>query len=114
MAKRKIIPVSDYSDWSILRTIKEAENVSKWNPWLAHLWMSEALNGIDLDNPYYNEFDLAAARINSFWATIKNFNWYNEEDFWGAIDRPTTCTYIQSTNGSINFIDNVDNFSLKK
>ena len=39
-----------YSDWSRLKTFKEAVNVSRWNPWLAHEWMNEACRGISIND----------------------------------------------------------------
>ena len=42
-----------YSDWGIKRTIREAENVSRWNPWKCHEWMEEARDRMDLDNLFH-------------------------------------------------------------
>lgn len=106
--RKKAVPTTGYISWGIKRTIKEAENVSRWNPWLGHLWMEEARNSIDLDNPFYTEFDEAAARINNFWRIIKGFSWYEEADFWGALDRPPECTYIKSTLGDVDFSESLD------
>lgn len=71
-----------YSNWTIRRTIREAENVSRWNPWLAHAWMEEARDQLSLDTPLYSEFDEAVDRINKYWLTISKFRWYNEAQFW--------------------------------
>lgn len=71
-----------YSNWSIRRTISEAENVARWNPWLAHEWMEEALNQLSLDNPFYSEYNNAVDRINYRWELLKKFEWFNEGEFW--------------------------------
>lgn len=106
--RKKAIPTGGYSSWSTARTLREAENVSRWNPWLAHLWMEEARNSINLDNPLYTDFNDVAARINSYWRIISRFHWYNEETFWEAIDRPPTRTYITSIGEDIEFAKVVD------
>ena len=71
-----------YSDWGVRRTIREAENVSRWNPWLAHAWMEEAHDQLSLDAPFFDEFDAAVERINTYWLTIAKFRWYDETSFW--------------------------------
>ena len=45
MAKKSVQSnlISGYSAWSRSRTIDEAHNISRWNPWLAHEWMKEAI-----------------------------------------------------------------------
>jgi hypothetical protein len=102
MAKRKAyLPdkysSAGYSDWGIKRTIREAENVARWNPWLAHAWMSEAKNQLSLDSPYYSEYDAAVERINAYWDSIKSHRWYNEAEFWaieGEIQPPQKLSSI--------------------
>ena len=105
--KTKIINTS-YTIWPILRTIKEAEGVARWNPWLAYSWMEEVRNEISLDKPFYYEFDEAAARINNRWRLNSEFPWYVESDFWEAEDRPAERTYIESTRGGIEFAQSLD------
>lgn len=86
-----------YSDWGIKRTIREAENVARWNPWLAHSWMQEALDQLSLDAPFYKEFDDAVERINKYWLTIAQFRWYDETEFWnieGTYYQPKLLTKI--------------------
>ena len=54
-----------YTVWSVLRTIREAENIARWNPWLAHDWMEEARDRLDIYSaPYHEEYDAAVNRIN--------------------------------------------------
>jgi hypothetical protein len=71
-----------YCDWGIKRTIREAENISRWNPWLAHQWMDEAHDRISLDDPYYSDFNNAVERINYSWLRMHRFRWFNESSFW--------------------------------
>ena len=52
-----MVSTADYSDWGIKRTIREAENVARWNPWKAHEWMNEARDRMDLDNMFFDEYD---------------------------------------------------------
>ena len=49
MVDRIVNPLNaiGYSDWGIKRTIREAENVSRWNPWKCHEWMEEARDRMD-------------------------------------------------------------------
>lgn len=86
MAKKQTLPPKysavGFSDWGIKRTIREAENISRWNPWLALAWMSEARDQLSLDAPYFIEYDEAAERINNYWTMITKFRWYNEAEFW--------------------------------
>ena len=42
MAKAKPVQfgtLTGYNDWGVMRTIREAENIARWNPWKAHEWM---------------------------------------------------------------------------
>jgi hypothetical protein len=71
-----------YSVWPIRRTISEAVNISRWNPWLAHAWMEEARNQLSLDNPFYSEYNQAVERINQYWLNMRNFIWFDETEFW--------------------------------
>lgn len=86
-----------YSDWGVRRTIREAENVARWNPWLAHAWMEEARNQISLDKPFYSDFDEAVERINTRWRILRCFSWFDEDEFWelnGESRSPKYLTYI--------------------
>tara|TARA_R110000782_G_scaffold81711_1_gene161220 strand:+ start:1711 stop:2022 length:312 start_codon:yes stop_codon:yes gene_type:complete len=77
-----------YTVWDIRRTIREAENVSRWNPWLGHLWMEEAANSLTLDAPFFAEYNAAVKRINARWLLLPRLNWFNEVEFW-ALDGET-------------------------
>ena len=52
-----MVSTGDYSDWGIKRTIREAENVARWNPWKAHEWMNEARDRMDLDNMFFDFYN---------------------------------------------------------
>jgi hypothetical protein len=100
MAKKQSLPTkhsaSGYTNWDTRRTIREAENVARWNPWLAHAWMNEARNQLSLDRPFFNEYDNAVTRINTRWILLKQFRWFNEADFWtfdGECLPPTLLSY---------------------
>ena len=72
-----------YTDWSVLRTIWEAENISRWNPWICHEWMEEAANRLDIVfAPYYKEYNKAVHKINAQWKRNTKYRWYNEKEFW--------------------------------
>ena len=72
-----------YTVWSVVRTIREAENIARWNPWLAHDWMSEAMDRLDIyEAPYHDTYNEAAHRINSLWRSYRKHHWYNEKEFW--------------------------------
>ena len=82
-----------YAVWDIRRTLREAENVARWNPWLAHQWMEEARNALTLDTPFYSEYDRAVDRINHRWLLLKRLRWFNELEFW-EIDGETNETTL--------------------
>jgi hypothetical protein len=80
-----------YSNWSVMRTIREAENIARWAPWKTHEWMNDAQQRLDIVRaPYHEEYDAAVSRINYLWKTNRSHRWYNERDFWmdGKISRP--------------------------
>ena len=86
MAKAKPIAfgsVTGYHDWSVMRTIREAENIARWNPWKAHEWMEEARQRLDLFNaPYHDQFDTAVHNINNLWRSNMRCHWYDSKTFW--------------------------------
>ena len=86
MARKRTLPAKysavGYAVWDIRRTIREAENICRWNPWLTHAWMTEALDEISLDKPFFLEYDAAVTRINAYWLMLRRFHWFNEDDFW--------------------------------
>lgn len=102
MAKRKTtLPPrysAGYAVWSIRRTIAEAENIARWNPWLAHAWMEEARDQISLENPFYKEFDDAVHRINNYWRSLYKYRWFKEADFWEKDGFSYPPTYIEPIN----------------
>ena len=66
-----------------MRTIREAENIARWNPWKAHEWMEEARQRLDLFNaPYHDQFDDAVHRINHLWRSNMRCHWYDSKTFW--------------------------------
>jgi len=78
--------ITGYSDWSKVKTIKEAINVARWNPWLAHEWMEEAARGLSLDQFDIIDFhDEAADKINADWRTRSKYRFYKEKDFWNGL-----------------------------
>lgn len=96
MAKKKpVYTGSGYSVWSFGRLIREAENVARWNPWVAHAWMEEARNKLSLDAPFYREFNSTAQRINYRWALLKKFRWFDEVEFWELDGVSYKTTYIE-------------------
>lgn len=101
MPKKRTIPpkysASGYANWDVRRTIREAENVARWNPWLAHAWMQEALDQLDLDRPFFREYDEAVTRINARWRLLTHFRWFNETDFWSVDGQPFPPTYLTYT-----------------
>ena len=86
MAKAKPVQygtITGYTDWSIKRTIHEAENIARWNPWKAHEWMEEARNRLDLyEAPYHEYYDRAVKRINALWKSNSQCRWYDAKEFW--------------------------------
>jgi hypothetical protein len=86
MARKVKLPAkysaTGYSVWDVRRTIREAENVARWNPWLGHAWMEEARNELSLDKPFFNEYDEAVKRINSRWLLLTSFAWFDQINFW--------------------------------
>lgn len=80
-----------YTVWSVLRTIREAENIARWNPWLAHDWMEEARDRLDIYSaPYHEEYDAAVNRINALWKSNSKCHWYDVKEFWkkGKVSYP--------------------------
>ena len=101
MAKKQSVPskytAPGYVVWSFGRTIREAENVSRWNPWLAHAWMEEARDMLSLDRPFFTEYNACVDRINYYWSRLPMFRWYDEHTFWtndGFSYTPTYLTHI--------------------
>lgn len=94
MVNAKPIPygsITGYNEWSVRRTIREAENIARWSPWKAHEWMQEARDRLDLWNaPFHDEFDAAVHRINKLWRTNATTRWYDQKEFWrdGKTSRP--------------------------
>jgi len=84
-----------YSDWGIKRTIREAENVSRWNPWKCHEWMEEARDRMDLDNLFHNEYDSAVRRINAYWRMLPRFRHHNPDEFWKRDKVSYPPTYLE-------------------
>lgn len=86
MARKRTLPAKysavGYSVWDVRRTIREAENISRWNPWLAHAWMEEARNELSLEKPFFTEYDSAVTRVNNYWLMLTRFHWFNTESFW--------------------------------
>ena len=99
MARKRSIPAKyagiGYSVWSIRRTIREAENISRWNPWLTHAWMAEALDQISLENPFFTEYDNAVARINAYWHMLPRFHWFDEIQFWSLEGESYPPTFLR-------------------
>jgi hypothetical protein len=100
MAKKQYLPpkysASGYANWDLKRTIREAENVARWNPWLAHAWMNEARDQLSLDRPFFQEYDDAVTRINARWILMRQFRWFDETSFWsfdGEALPPTLLSY---------------------
>ena len=82
-AKQSILTRIGYSDWSVRRTIDEAENIARWQPWIAHEWMEEAAARLDIVYaPYHDEYDAAVKRINTMWKKNRQYRWFNEREFW--------------------------------
>ena len=98
MKRKQNIPAkysaSGFSDWGIKRTIREALNVSRWNPWLAHAWMAEALDQLSLEAPYFTEYDNAVEKINLYWRSLPYYRWYNESDFWSLDGVPQNPVFL--------------------
>lgn len=104
MKKEKVsYEVQGYVNWSIRRTISEAEHVARWAPWVAHAWMEEARQDIDLDKPFYNEFDDACARINSRWKNKEFYSWFNIDEFWKLDKQQMEPKFLRNSVGAIEF-----------
>ena len=75
-----------YSNWSKRKLINEAINVARWNPWLAHNWMSEATDGLSIENfDLIDYHDAAADRINDYWNKISRMVYYDAKSFWNNL-----------------------------
>lgn len=102
MAKRNTLPAKysavGYTVWDVRRTIREAENVARWNPWLAHAWMEEARDELSLERPFFTEFDSAVDRINSRWKLLESFKWFDSVEFWKLDGEPYEPTYLVHSN----------------
>jgi hypothetical protein len=98
MAKRRTMPAKysavGYAVWETRRTIREAENVARWNPWLAHAWMEEARDELSLDRPFFSEFDAAVDRINARWQLLLRFHWFDSVEFWKLDGESFPPTYL--------------------
>jgi hypothetical protein len=98
MVRKRTLPAKysavGYSVWDTRRTIREAENVARWNPWLAHAWMEEARDMLSLDRPFFTEFDAAVDRINTRWALLQRFIWFDVDEFWKLNGESYPPTYL--------------------
>lgn len=98
MAKKNKLPPKysavGYAVWDVRRTIREAENVARWNPWLAHAWMAEALDMLSIDKPFFAEYDAAVDRINARWVYMSRLNWFNSVEFWKREDAEYPVTLL--------------------
>lgn len=99
MARKNTVPIkysaSGYSVWDVRRTIREAENISRWNPWLAHAWMEEARNELSLEKPFFIEYDEAVSRINAYWLMLTRFHWFDENAFWSLEGESFPLTFLE-------------------
>ena len=86
MARAKPLPIGSnvgYSDWSVRRTLREAENIARWSPWIAHEWMEEAQNRLDIHSaPFHDEYNQTVHRINRLWKSIAKTHYYSQKEFW--------------------------------
>lgn len=104
MARKQMLPAkysaTGYSVWETRRTIREAENISRWNPWLAHAWMNEARDELSLERPFFADYDAAVDRINAYWIMLTRFAWFNESEFWSIDGEAYGITLLEhSTEG---------------
>jgi hypothetical protein len=101
MVKRRTLPAKysavGYAVWDTRRTIREAENVSRWNPWLAHAWMEEARNELSLDRPFFTEYDAAVERINARWKLLEQLLWFDSTEFWKLDGESYPPTYLEAS-----------------
>ena len=101
MARKTSLPPKHsavgYAVWDVRRTIREAENVSRWNPWLAHAWMEEARNELSLEKPFFTEYDEAVSRINARWLLLTKFHWFDAESFWSLEGESYPVTLLEYT-----------------
>jgi len=75
--------ITGYNDWSVIRTIREAENIARWSPWKTHEWMEDAAQRLDLFYaPYHDQYNQAVLRINSLWRSNMQCHWYDAKTFW--------------------------------
>ena len=91
MAKAKpTFNTGGYSEWTVRRTLREAENAARWSPWCAVKWMEEARNRISIYDPFFDEYDKSANRINALWRSYEKYIWYEARAFWrqGNISHP--------------------------
>ena len=99
MARAKPVPFGTnvgYSDWSVRRTIREAENIARWNPWVAHDWMEEALNRIDIVRaPFHDDYNAAVHRINAYWKSLPSMHYYNQKEFWAKGKMPYPPKFLE-------------------
>jgi len=86
MARAKPLPIgsnSGYTDWSVRRTLREAENIARWSPWIAHEWMEEAQNRLDIRTaPFHEDYNATVHRINQLWKSIAKTHYYSQKEFW--------------------------------
>ena len=86
-----MLNLGGYTVWSVRRTITEAENVARWNPWVAHEWFDEARGRLDIyDAPFHEDYDRAVKRVNYYWRSLRRMRYYDEREFWkkGKVSYP--------------------------
>jgi hypothetical protein len=75
---------SNFTDWSIKRTIDEAANIARWNPPIALQWFEEAACRLDISMPEYMDYyDKYAKQTNKYWSQLESYRWFDKKDYWG-------------------------------
>jgi len=82
----KFTILQGYNVWSRSRTIDEAHNIARWNPWLAHEWMEESVQGATIaDYDMLEKHDKTADKINAMWRRRTKYHFYDEKQFWSGV-----------------------------
>jgi len=76
--------VSNFTNWTIRRTVDEAANIARWNPPIALEWFEEAASRLDISMPEYMDYyNKHAKRTNKMWSNLESYRWFDKKDYWG-------------------------------
>jgi hypothetical protein len=73
-----------FNFWDTRTTIRECQNLVRWNPALALEWMTR-LQGQPMNSLVTREYNRAVQVINNHLDQLERHSWYNKKEVWGVL-----------------------------